>query len=92
VSERAAAVVPGFTIDAGNAAAVVELCRRLDGIPLALELAAVMAHRQNDYAACAALCDTSRQIGTELKDVEVVAWSLVVGAIPLWADGDLTGA
>jgi DNA-binding CsgD family transcriptional regulator len=24
--------------------------------------------------------------------VEVVAWSLLVGAIPLWADGDLTGA
>ncbi len=39
--ERAAAVVPGFTIDAGNATAVLELCRRLDGIPLALELAAV---------------------------------------------------
>jgi predicted ATPase/DNA-binding CsgD family transcriptional regulator len=41
LSERAAAVVPGFTVDAGNAAAVLELCRRLDGIPLALELAAV---------------------------------------------------
>jgi DNA-binding CsgD family transcriptional regulator len=41
LSERAAAVVPGFTVDAGNAAAVLELCRRLDGVPLALELAAV---------------------------------------------------
>ena len=41
LAERAAAVVPGFTVDAGNVAAVVELCRRLDGIPLALELAAV---------------------------------------------------
>src|SRR5262249_49479464 len=41
LSERAAAVVPGFTVDAGNADAVAELCRRLDGIPLALELAAV---------------------------------------------------
>jgi non-specific serine/threonine protein kinase len=41
LSERAAAAVPGFTIDAGNAAAVLDLCRRLDGIPLALELAAV---------------------------------------------------
>src|SRR5215472_14678916 len=41
LSERAAAVVPGFTVDAGNAAAVLDLCRRLDGIPLALELAAV---------------------------------------------------
>ena len=41
LSERAAAAVPGFTIDAGNAGAAAELCRRLDGIPLALELAAV---------------------------------------------------
>jgi predicted ATPase/DNA-binding CsgD family transcriptional regulator len=41
LSERAAAVVPGFTIDAANAAQVLALCRKLDGIPLALELAAV---------------------------------------------------
>jgi len=40
-AERAAAVVPGFTVDAGNRAAVVRLCRRLDGIPLAIELATV---------------------------------------------------
>jgi predicted ATPase/DNA-binding CsgD family transcriptional regulator len=40
-SERAGGVVPGFAVDGGNAAAVLSLCRRLDGIPLALELAAV---------------------------------------------------
>jgi predicted ATPase/DNA-binding CsgD family transcriptional regulator len=32
--DRAASVAPGFTISDGNQAAVVELCRRLDGIPL----------------------------------------------------------
>ena len=39
--DRAAAVAPGFAIAEGNRAAVIELCRRLDGIPLAIELAAV---------------------------------------------------
>jgi tetratricopeptide (TPR) repeat protein len=38
--ERAAATLPSFSLDPTNVAAVVEICRRLDGIPLALELAA----------------------------------------------------
>ena len=39
--ERAQNVSPRFTVgDDGEAAAVVEICRRLDGIPLAIELAA----------------------------------------------------
>ncbi|WP_051393131.1 BTAD domain-containing putative transcriptional regulator [Glycomyces arizonensis] len=40
-ADRAAAVRPGFTVDASNGAAVAEICRRLDGLPLAIELAAV---------------------------------------------------
>jgi predicted ATPase/DNA-binding SARP family transcriptional activator len=39
-SERAALGVPTFTLNAANAAAVAQICRRLDGIPLAIELAA----------------------------------------------------
>ena len=38
--ERARAVQPGFVLDESNAEAVAEICRRLDGIPLAVELAA----------------------------------------------------
>jgi len=38
--ERGALARPGFGLTAGNADAVSEICRRLDGIPLALELAA----------------------------------------------------
>jgi predicted ATPase len=38
--ERAAQVAPEFAMTPDNALAVVEICRRLDGIPLALELAA----------------------------------------------------
>ena len=39
-AERAAAVRSGFVLDADNAEDVAEICRRLDGIPLAVELAA----------------------------------------------------
>jgi predicted ATPase len=38
--DRAAAAQPGFMLTAENAPAVAEICRRVDGLPLALELAA----------------------------------------------------
>jgi len=39
-SERARLVQPSFALDASNASTVAEICKRLDGIPLAVELAA----------------------------------------------------
>ena len=38
--DRAAAVEPSFQLTAGNASAITQVCQRLDGIPLAIELAA----------------------------------------------------
>ncbi|WP_414938325.1 BTAD domain-containing putative transcriptional regulator [Amycolatopsis sp. cmx-11-51] len=39
-ADRAAAGLPGFSVDEGNVGVVLRICRTLDGLPLALELAA----------------------------------------------------
>lgn len=46
---RGRAVRPRFTVDEGNAAVLTRLCRRLDGLPLAIELAAAHLRRRNEH-------------------------------------------
>ena len=58
--ERAAAVAPGFTLDDGNAADVARICFRLDGLPLALELAAGRVGGLSPAAIAARLDDRFR--------------------------------
>ena len=55
--ERASFGQPGFALSAQNVAAVVQICRRLDGIPLAIELAAARL-----------LALSSAQLATRLDD------------------------
>lgn len=43
--DRVRRVLPGFSINQENALAVAQICRRLDGVPLALELVAVHANQ-----------------------------------------------
>jgi predicted ATPase/DNA-binding SARP family transcriptional activator len=61
---RTTAVVPGFTLDASNSDAVADICRRLDGIPLALELAAAQVRALGVHALAARLDDRFRLLAT----------------------------
>lgn len=60
---RASAALPGFKFVEENAATVVRICRRLDGIPLAIELAAARV-KLLDLEQIAARLDDSLQLLT----------------------------
>jgi len=62
-TQRAAAAVTGFTLTEGDLAHVTTLCRRLDGIPLAIELAAVRV-RALPIAELAARVEAGLAVGT----------------------------
>ncbi|MDB1089989.1 BTAD domain-containing putative transcriptional regulator [Streptomyces sp. ACA25] len=59
-AQRAAAAAPGFSVTEHNAAAVAEICRRLDRIPLALELAATRVRALGVHELSARLDDRFR--------------------------------
>jgi predicted ATPase/DNA-binding CsgD family transcriptional regulator len=62
-AQRAAAAVSGFSLTAADLPHVISLCRRLDGIPLAIELAAVRV-RALPIADLAARVEAGLVVGT----------------------------
>jgi predicted ATPase/tetratricopeptide (TPR) repeat protein len=54
-ADRAAASLPGFTLSPGNILAVAAVCRALDGLPLAIELAAAWVRVLSVEQICARL-------------------------------------
>ncbi|REE98344.1 BTAD domain-containing putative transcriptional regulator [Thermomonospora umbrina] len=67
-AERARAGAPGFALDAGNAEAVAAICRRLDGIPLAVELAATRVRALGVHELAARLDDRFRLLAAGYGD------------------------
>ncbi|WP_059009174.1 BTAD domain-containing putative transcriptional regulator [Streptomyces specialis] len=65
---RAGAAAPGFALDADNAAAVAAICRRLDGMPLALELAATRVRALGVRELAARLDDRFRLLAAGRRD------------------------
>ncbi len=82
-AERAALARPGFSVDRRNATQVLEICRRLDGLPLAIELAAArvkvlsleqITSRLDDRFAL--LTGTTRRVLPRMQTLrETVDWS-----------------
>ena len=62
--DRTVAVLPAFEVTASNATAVAEICHRLDGIPLAIELAAARVRALSVEQIAARLEDRFRLLTT----------------------------
>jgi len=62
--DRASSLQPSFRLNAQNAAAIADICHRLDGIPLAIELAAARTRALSVEAIAARLNDRFRLLVT----------------------------
>ncbi len=67
---RASEALPDFTVDESNVTIIAQICQRLDGIPLAIELAAARV-KLLDVAQIAARLDDSLQLLTRGQHLAV---------------------
>ena len=88
--DRARAVRPGFALTEGNAAAVAEICRRLEGLPLAIELAAARTRLLDPPALLDRLAASLDALGTGAVDLPERQRTL--RATVEWSMGLLTDA
>jgi non-specific serine/threonine protein kinase len=89
-AQRAAAAVSGFKLTADDLPDVVKLCRRLDGIPLAIELAAVRV-RALPIGELAARIEAGLAAGTGMRRGSTGRHQTLHAAIE-WSYGLCTGA
>ncbi|MFI7664680.1 protein kinase [Nocardia sp. NPDC049526] len=79
-AERAAVVVPGFEVTDDNRAAVAGICSRLDGLPLAIELAAARMRAMSPEQILARLTDRyallTRGSRTAPKRQQTLRWCI----------------
>ena len=87
--ERAQSAEPGFAFDATNAPAVAQLCRRLDGIPLAIELAAARSRALSPAQIADRLDDRFRLLTTGARPA--LARQQTLQAAVDWSHELLTG-
>jgi len=88
--DRARAVRPGFVLTEANAAAVAEICRRLEGLPLAIELAAARSRLLDPPALLDRLAASLDALGTGAVDLPERQRTL--RATVEWSVGLLDGA
>src|SRR5262249_36885512 len=67
--DRARTVRPGFALTKDNAAAVAEICRRLEGLPLAIELASARIRLLNPAELLDRLGRSLDALGTGMVDL-----------------------
>lgn len=89
--ERARAVKPSFELTSSNVTAVIDICARLDGLPLAIELAAAHIKALPPEALLEQLTECLRQSDRGPPDAEPrhrTLWAAIDWSYGLLPDGD----